>query len=480
MPDLKSLAGRLFKLVFGWYLLLAILVTGIQLGLEYSSIRNTIASDLVALGRSFAPGVSDAMWTYDTTLLDSLARGVAQTAIVTGVKIENSRAQVVATHGRIPDEGRQDANTLLAPFQMHEVPLRSISLAEGRHPRTLGRMVLYSDRSVAVDRVKYSFLVILINSLVKTTGLWLIFHWVISLSLSRPLTELSKAVAKLDFEPDQDEPVLLEYPHRDEIGMLVAALNDMRIRLGERTAQLEAANKELEEFSYSMSHDMRSPLRAIDGFSQILLEKHGAVLDDESRRLLKVLRESAQLQGRLVDGLLQFLALGRRAMKPGSIDIAKLATEVFVGLQAAAPTRRMRLEAGMLPPAWGDRDMIRLALHNLLSNAVKYSPADTEARIEIAGTAGRLQNVYSVTDHGVGFDMRYADKLFKVFERIHPIEQYEGTGVGLAMVKRIIGRHGGKVWAEGRVGLGATFHFSLPQETPGPVQAQAGSGAERT
>ncbi len=464
MPDLKSLAGRLFKLVFGWYLLLAILVTGVQLGLEYSSIRTTISSDLVALGRSFAPGVSDAMWTYDLALLDSLAKGVAQTAIVTGVKIENSRGETVATQGHIPDEPQQASDTLLAPFQMHEVSLLSVSLAESHRPRVLGRMILYSDRDVAVDRVKYSFVVILINSLVKTAGLWLIFHWVISLSLSRPLTELSNVVSKLSFKADEDEPMLLDYPHRDEVGMLVAALNDMRIRLKERTAQLEAANKELEDFSYSMSHDMRAPLRALDGFSKILLEKHSAGLDDEGRRLLKVLRDSARHQGRLVDDILRFLALGRRKVKYSAIDIAKLASEIFAEFQAAAPARRMRLKIGALPPAWGDPGMIRLAVQNLLSNAIKYSPADREARIEISGTAGEVQNVYSVTDHGVGFDMRYADKLFRVFQRVHPVEQYEGTGVGLAIVKRVIGRHGGRVWAEGHVGEGATFHFTLPVE----------------
>jgi signal transduction histidine kinase len=466
MLDLKSLAARLFKLVFGWYLLLAILVTGVQLGLEYSSIRTTISSDLVALGRSFAPGVSDAMWTYDLPLLDSLAKGVAQTAIVTGVKIENSRGEVVATQGHIPDERQPASSTLLASFQMHEVPLWSISLAESHRTRALGRMILYSDRDVAVDRVKYSFLVILINSLVKTAGLWLIFHWVISLSLSRPLTELSNAVSKLGFGADEDESALIDYPHRDEIGMLVAALNDMRARLRERTAQLEAANKELEEFSYSMSHDMRTPLRALDGFSKILFDKYGAGLDDEGRRLLNVLRENAQRQGQLVDGLLQFLALNKQGMKHRAIDIAKLASEIFTALQAASATRRMHLEIGALPPAWGDPDMIRQAVQNLLSNAVKYSPTNGEVRIEIAGTAGEAENIYSVTDHGVGFDMRYADKLFRVFERVHPIEQYAGTGVGLAIVKRIIGRHGGRVWAEGQVGQGATFHFTLPQEKP--------------
>jgi diguanylate cyclase (GGDEF)-like protein len=260
MPDLKTLAGRLFKLVFGWYLLLAILVTSVQLGLEYSAIRTTISSDLAALGRSFAAGVSDALWTYDQPLLDSLVRGIAQTAIVTGVRIENSRGETVATEGHVPGANEPVSGTLLAPFQMHEVPLWSIAFGNGHDKRALGKMVLYSDRGVAVDRVRYSFVVILINSLIKTAGLWLIFYWAITWRLSRPLTELSNAVSSLDLKADEDEPVLITYPHRDEIGMLVESLNDMRIRLSashreleqkvaERTHELEAVNHVLAALS---------------------------------------------------------------------------------------------------------------------------------------------------------------------------------------------------------------------------------------
>ena len=231
-------------------------------------------------------------------------------------------------------------------------------------------------------------------------------------------------------------------------------------RVVQRTAQLEAANKELEEFSYSMSHDMRAPLRAIDGFSKILLDEHGVRLDDEGRRLLKVVRDNAQRMGRLIDDILRFLRMGKRRMEYGAIDIALLAREAFAELQAGAPQRRLRLEIGPLPLAWGDREMIRQALLNLLSNAVKFSPA--EAVVELAGAAEGDEDVYRVKDRGIGFDMQYVDKLFRVFERVHPTGQYEGTGIGLAIVKRIVDRHGGRVWAEGRVGEGATFHFSLP------------------
>ena len=237
---------------------------------------------------------------------------------------------------------------------------------------------------------------------------------------------------------------------------------ELEQRVAQRTAQLEASNKELEEFSYSMSHDMRTPLRALDGFSKILLEDYSDGLDDEGKRMLRVLRDNSQRVGRLLDDILHYLSLERREMEPGPVDIAKLATGIFAELQAKVPTSRMRLEIGALPPAWGDNNMIREVLQNLLSNAIKFSPANGEVVIKIGGVAEINENVYSVTDRGVGFDMRYADKLFRVFERVHPTGQYEGSGIGLAIVKRIISRHGGRVWAESKINEGTTIYFALP------------------
>jgi len=261
MLNLKTLAGRLFQLVFGWYVLLAIVVTGIQLGLEYSSIRTAISAELIALERTFSPSVADALWNYDQALLDSLAKGIAQTAIITGVKVENSYGRIVTSEGRIPGSDEQNPDNRWVPSQKHEVALLSASqLAEQHNKLTFGKMVLYSDRNVVLDRIKYSFLVILINSLVKAAGLWLIFYWAITWSLSRPLTELANSISSLSLKSDDDEPVLIDYPHRDEIGVLVASLNDMRIRLSashrvleqkvaERTQELEAANHRLEVLS---------------------------------------------------------------------------------------------------------------------------------------------------------------------------------------------------------------------------------------
>jgi signal transduction histidine kinase len=251
----------------------------------------------------------------------------------------------------------------------------------------------------------------------------------------------------------------------DEISEMARAVEQFkkdRQQLAQRTAQLEAANKELDEFSYSMSHDMRTPLRALDGFSKILLDEYGGKFDEDGKRLLNILRDNAKHMGRQMDDILRFLYLGRQKMEYVSVDIAELATKLLAEIQLDFPLRSMRLDVKPLPPAWGDLSMIRQVLRELFMNAIKFSPADGPVDIELGGISETGGVTYYVKNRGVGFDMRYVDKLFRVFERVHPTGQYQGTGIGLAVVKRIIERHGGKVWAEGQVGEGATFHFSLP------------------
>ena len=246
----------------------------------------------------------------------------------------------------------------------------------------------------------------------------------------------------------------------------VRALNqELEQRVAARTTQLEAANKELEAFAFSVSHDLRAPLRAIDGFSRILVEDYEHKLDAEGRRLLDVVRENSQRMGQLIDDILSFSRMSRRDMGCSDFDLALLAQAVFDEQQAAVPERRLLLKLGVLPTAHGDRAMIRLVLTNLIANAIKFTAPRPEAWIEIAGdsTGGSDENHYWVRDNGVGFDMQYVDKLFGAFQRLHSTEQFEGTGIGLAIVKRIVTRHGGRVWAEGQINEGAAIHFTLPR-----------------
>ncbi|VVB84695.1 Methanogenesis regulatory histidine kinase FilI [uncultured archaeon] len=228
-----------------------------------------------------------------------------------------------------------------------------------------------------------------------------------------------------------------------------------------RTKQLETANKELEAFSYSVSHDLRAPLRAIDGFSRVILEDYTEKVDDEGKRYLNIIRDNTQKMGQLIDDLLTLSRLGRKQMEISEIDMGKLAKEVFDELKAAAPERTVQLDINTLPPAHGDRSMIRQVFVNLLSNAIKFTRPKEKAVIEIGEKIEGNEHAYYVKDNGVGFDMQYINKLFGVFQRLHSAEEFEGTGVGLAIVQRIIHRHGGKVWAEGKLNEGAVFYFTL-------------------
>ncbi len=226
--------------------------------------------------------------------------------------------------------------------------------------------------------------------------------------------------------------------------------------------ELATVNRELEAFSYSVSHDLRAPLRAIDGFARVLTEDYEATLDAEGQRLLGVIRTNASRMGLLIDDLLTLSRLGRKSLEPAPLDLAGMARAVAAELVSAEPARRVQVDIGPLPPAYGDRGLVRQVLVNLIGNAFKFTRGRADARVEIGARVGNGETEYYVRDNGVGFDMQYASKLFGVFQRLHRADEFDGTGVGLALVQRIVHRHGGRVWAEARVDQGATFSFTLP------------------
>jgi PAS domain S-box-containing protein len=247
----------------------------------------------------------------------------------------------------------------------------------------------------------------------------------------------------------------------EEIRILNAELEQ---RVIERTAQLEAANKELESFSYSVSHDLRAPLRAIHGFSQILLDDLAEKLDDEGKRYLKIISDNTNKMGELIDDLLAFSRFGRADIRLSGIEMEPLVRSVMGELTPLFAGRNVQCHIGDLTSSEGDYSMIRQVIVNLLANALKFTGQRETAIIHIGGYTEKSENIYYVRDNGVGFDMRYVHKIFSVFQRLHSDDEFEGTGIGLAIVKRIIDRHGGRVWAEGKVDEGATFYFTLPRE----------------
>jgi signal transduction histidine kinase len=249
----------------------------------------------------------------------------------------------------------------------------------------------------------------------------------------------------------------------DRLRTLNAELEE---RIAARTAQLQAANKDLEAFSYSVSHDLRAPIRAIRGFSTLLLEDHGTALDTEARRKLNVVIAEAGRMGNLIDDLLAFSRLGRKALEPIELDMQQLARTVFERLGQAGQQKGVDFRLGSLPRAKGDRSLFEQVWTNLIANAIKFSSKKESPVIEVGGITAEHEHVYFVRDNGAGFDATYRDRLFGVFQRLHHDHEFPGTGVGLALVHRIVTRHGGRVWADGELDRGATFHFTVPKEMP--------------
>jgi signal transduction histidine kinase len=277
-------------------------------------------------------------------------------------------------------------------------------------------------------------------------------------------------------------PLIGEASHRFTVEEQLRRLNEeleerVRLRTGElaeahsaaeaRAVELEAVNKELESFSYTVSHDLRSPLRAIDGFSRLLETDYSERLDGEALRYIGIVRASVARMGQLIDDLLAFSRVGRQGLRKVPVDLALLVNEVWEHLDSKGDGRDVPLEVGELPAMWGDRAMLRQVLHNLLGNAVKFSSKKPDAKVAVSGWNENGEAVLCVKDNGIGFEMKYAEKIFGVFQRLHRAEEYEGTGVGLAIVKRIVERHGGRVWVDSDSGKGTSMFFTLPKPPDG-------------
>jgi two-component system sensor kinase len=246
----------------------------------------------------------------------------------------------------------------------------------------------------------------------------------------------------------------------DSTASLQARCDQLARVLAERSTQLEAATREFEQFAYSVSHDLRAPLRAIEGFAQILSEDYGDVLDADGKRCVRILHSGAKKASLLLDDLVTLSRLSRSPFNPEIVNMNELAALMIRDLRDKAA--KAEFSVGALPHAWGDSKWLGTALDHLLRNAVKFSRGCDKPVIEIGGETETRQTLYHVRDNGAGFDPKYADRLFGVFQRLHGEDEFEGRGIGLAIVQRVVRRHGGNAWAEGKVGQGATFFFSVP------------------
>jgi light-regulated signal transduction histidine kinase (bacteriophytochrome) len=292
---------------------------------------------------------------------------------------------------------------------------------------------------------------------------------ILSRRITRPVNKLTDA-ASLIASGDYSQQV--EVDRSDEIGKLARAFNSMMVQIRqsqlnlenkvkERTSQLEQSNKELEAFSYSVSHDLRAPLRIIHGYSNILTEDYSGKLDAEGNRMLTIIAENAVKMGLLIDDLLNLSRFGRKPLLLHEADMNQMVHDI-IDEQRDLRAAKQYMKISELDTAYCDGGLMKQVWINLISNAVKYSAKKTLPVIEISSLKQGNDIIYSVRDNGVGFDMKYVDKLFGVFQRLHGSNEFEGTGVGLALVQRIVMRHGGKVWAEAEPDKGATFYFTIP------------------
>lgn len=276
------------------------------------------------------------------------------------------------------------------------------------------------------------------------------------------LAEVGRRIdAHQDAQRALEHEVAVRLRAEDELRRLNLELEQ---RVSARTEQLASVNKELEAFSYSVSHDLRAPLRAIAGFANLLIKDHGEDLNKEARRKLEVIVGESHRMGVLIDDLLAFSRLGRKTMQSAELDMTELVRGVHEALVQQHQGTSVDFRLGVLPRGNGDRVLLGQVWTNLLSNAFKFSSRREQPLVEVNAITDEKEHIYFVRDNGVGFDPRYQSKLFEVFQRLHDASEFTGTGVGLALVQRIISRHGGRVWAEGRPDAGATFYFTLPKE----------------
>lgn len=473
MRDLP-IQRKLMRILLGTCIVVMLLMRGSFFAYEYLTFRQATVRQVDALGAVLAANSTAALAFENREDAGEILSALKAERHITGAAIYDRHGHLFAHYpesaatGTVPPQPGPD------DYQFGEAGLELFRPILQRD-RRLGTLYLRFDTSAVLSQFLWGSLKIAVAVMVVVLLLAYLLARRLQRQISHPILALAETARSVSERGDYSRRAPVH--GRDEVGQLTEDFNRMlgRIdelnrelerRVADRTAQLEVANKELEAFSYSVSHDLRAPLRHIDGFAGLLRKSDGAALSDKGRGHLNHIAASAKQMGALIDDLLVFARMGRNEMRIGPVDLGKLAEETKDGLAPELQSRRVDWRIGPLPVVQGDPPMLRQVFVNLLSNAVKYSRPRDPAVIEIQCHEENGEHVVQVRDNGVGFEMQYADKLFGVFQRLHRAEDFEGTGIGLANVRRIVSRHGGRTWAESQPDAGATFSFTLPKNRP--------------
>jgi signal transduction histidine kinase len=471
----------------------ALVITGAAMGFyDLHTFRQRFVDDLAAqadiLGRAAAPALDFA----DPNSAQEYVELLEAKPSIIGAAIYTAAGGLFATYAAIEDvefpplpepDGQRIQDNEVAVFK------RIVSNDE-----ILGTVYIRAEHGLADRLLGYLGIIGMVMAFSLFAAL-LMSRW-LQRAITQPIFEIT-SVARNVVE-QRDFSVRAPKTTDDEIGLLVDAFNGMLGEIGSRTAtlessnrqleqaeqrlrelnteleervaartaELEAANKDLEGFSYSVSHDLRAPIRAIQGFCTLFKGDHGDQLDAEAQRKLGIIASEAARMGALIDDLLAFSRLGRKAIRPTQLDMTALAKSVVKRLLNGNEETKYDLRISSMPSAVGDQALMEQVWTNLLSNAIKFSSHKENSVIEVGGISDEREYVYFVRDNGAGFDPRHCARLFGVFQRLHHDSEFPGTGVGLALVQKIVSRHGGRVWGDGKLGEGATFHFTLPKEMP--------------
>lgn len=491
----QLLARRLAFLIVFASSVIALLITAAQLYLEFKRDVGYIHDRFAQVEEAYLPSIVQNVWVVDPARLHTLLEGIDRLP-------DFEFAEVRVDGKRFASSGKRPVSAEL----IRQFPL---TYEYRGQVIDIGQLEVGASLDGPIRRTwERLWFVLLLNAL-KTALVAALIFLLVRRMINQPLERITgqaRRIAAGDLAQPLALPVTRLSAADDEIHGLARNLDAMRLslvqrhasmeamnreletavrereaalqqirslneeleaRVRQRTAQLEGVNAELESFSYSVSHDLRAPLRAIDGFVGILVEDYAPRLDDEGRRLLKVVSDSAARMGQLIGDILAFSRAGRHEMTIVPIDMEALVREVWQGLEPQRRERQVELRLSELPGAAGDIAALRQVWQNLLANALKFTRGRVAAVIEIAGEASANEVSYQVLDNGAGFDPAYGDKLFAPFQRLHSVSEFEGTGIGLSIVKRFVSLHGGRVWAEGRPDAGACFGFALPVVAPG-------------